>query len=253
MRFLSHQSATLVLTVLTDSTMYHLDPRTVLVVAAHPDDEVLGCGGTIARHADQGDDVHICIFAEGARSRRNVTDSDGDLICSRLAKSARAAAKVLGAQTLELLQLPDNRLDSIDRLDIVQTIERKLNELRPSIVYVHHSGDVNIDHRRLHESCVTACRPLPGSSVTSLLTYEVPSSTEWQTPGSNFAFSPNYFVNISSYWGLKHQALKAYDSEMRLFPHPRSYEAVEHLAKWRGAQSGTSCAEAFCIIRQLSL
>ena len=139
--------------------------KTILVVAAHPDDEVLGCGGTIARHADIGDEVHVLIVAEGATSRqlnRNRIQASSEL--SVLAKSAQQAGTILGATDVELLDLPDNRLDSLDRLDLIKTIEERLNAYQPQVVYLHHAGDVNVDHRRLHEAVVTACRPTPGQS-----------------------------------------------------------------------------------------
>ena len=225
----------------------------VLVVAAHPDDEVLGCGGTIARHGDAGDQVQVLIVAEGATSRQQKRDRDevaGNL--SALAQAAQAAGAVLGASGVELLDLPDNRLDSLDRLDLIKRIEERIALHQPQVVYVHHAGDVNIDHRRLHEAVVTACRPTPGQLVRRLLSYEVASSTEWQPSGSAPAFQPNWFVDISAQWHRKRQALEAYAAEMRPWPHSRSLDALEHLARWRGAQVGVEAAEAFCLLRQLA-
>ena len=224
----------------------------VLVVAAHPDDEVLGCGGTIARHVNSGDQVQVLIFAEGATSRQQERDRAQvrDKL-SALAKAAQTAGSILGAAGVELLDLPDNRLDSLDRLDLIQRIEECVERHQPKCVYVHHAGDVNVDHRRLHEAVVTACRPTPGHVVKRLLSFEVASSTEWQPPGSAQAFQPNWFVDISDQWERKREALLAYSSEMRYWPHARSLEAVEHLARWRGAQVGVEAAEAFCLLRQL--
>ena len=224
----------------------------VLVVAAHPDDEVLGCGGTISRHADFGDQVQVLVVAEGATSRHQ--DRDRVQVVdelSALAQGAQMAGSILGAAGVELLDLPDNRLDSLDRLDLIKRIEERVDHHNPSCVYVHHAGDVNVDHRRLHEAVVTACRPSPGHVVKRLLSFEVASSTEWQVPGSAPAFQPNWFVDISTQWERKREALEAYASEMRSWPHARSLEAVEHLARWRGAQVGVEAAEAFCLLRQL--
>ena len=224
-----------------------------LVIAAHPDDEVLGCGGTIARHADVGDQVQVLIVAEGATSRqqqRDLNQTSDEL--SALAQAAQQASVILGASGVELLNLPDNRLDSLDRLDLIKQIEERIARHQPQVVYVHHSGDVNIDHRRLHEAVVTACRPTPGQPVRRLLSFEVASSTEWQPPGSAPAFHPNWFVDISAQWPRKREALEAYASEMRSWPHARSIKAVEHLVRWRGAQVGVEAAEAFCLLRQLS-
>lgn len=226
---------------------------TVLVVAAHPDDEVLGCGGTIARHADSGDHVHVLIVAEGATSRqqlRNRGEASREL--SALALAAKKAGKILGAKDVEFLDLPDNRLDSLDRLDLIKQIEERIDRLQPEVVYVHHAGDVNVDHRRLHEAVVTSCRPTPAHPVQRLLSFEVASSTEWQPPGSAPGFQPNWFVDISAHWPRKREALAAYASEMRPWPHARSIEALEHLARWRGAQVGVEAAEAFCLLRQLA-
>ena len=224
----------------------------VLVVAAHPDDEVLGCGGTIARHADAGDQVQVLIVAEGATSRQQQRDriQAGDEL-SALALAAQKAGSILGAVGVELLDLPDNRLDSLDRLDLIKRLEESIERHRPQVVYVHHAGDVNVDHRRLHEAVVTACRPIPGHPVQRLLSFEVASSSEWQPPGSAPAFQPNWFVDISDQWQRKREALVAYASEMRPWPHARSLDALEYLARWRGAQVGVEAAEAFCLLRQL--
>jgi LmbE family N-acetylglucosaminyl deacetylase len=224
----------------------------VLVVAAHPDDEVLGCGGTIGRHADAGDQVKVLIVAEGATSRQEQRDrlQAGEEL-SALAQAAHTAGSILGAAGVELLDLPDNRLDSLDRLDLIKHIEQHIHRHQPQVVYVHHAGDVNVDHRRLHEAVVTACRPTPGHPVRRLISFEVASSSEWQPPGSAPAFQPNWFVDISDQWQRKREALLAYSSEMRPWPHARSLEALEHLARWRGAQVGVEAAEAFCLLRQL--
>ena len=226
--------------------------RSVLVIAAHPDDEVLGCGGAIARHSDFGDQVHVLIVAEGSTSRQKQRDrSQVEDELSALSRAAQAAGSILGAADVVLLDLPDNRLDSLDRLDLIKRIEEYVDHYKPGCVYVHHAGDVNVDHRRLHEAVVTACRPIPGNVVKRLLSFEVASSTEWQPPGSAAAFQPNWFVDISAQWERKREALAVYVSEMRDWPHARSLKAVEHLARWRGAQVGVEAAEAFCLLRQL--
>jgi len=222
----------------------------ILVVAALPDNEVLGCGGTIARHADVGDQVQLLIVAEGATSRQQQRDrSQATVDLSALALAAQRAASILGATGVEFLDLPDNRLDS---LDLIKQIEERIDRHQPQAVYVHHAGDVNVDYRRLHEAVVTACRPTPGHPVRRLHSFEVASSTKWQPPGSAPAFQPNWFVDISAQWPRKREALEAYASEMRLWPHARSSEAVEHLARWRGAQVGVEAAEAICFLPKLA-
>ena len=220
----------------------------VAVIAAHPDDEVLGCGGAISRHKENGDTVNILIVAEGIRSRIN-SGLDVEEKVSQLRESSKHAAKILNADHITMWDLPDNRLDSLNRLDITQKIEQYLNSHHADIVYVHHSGDVNIDHRIVHEAVITACRPYPGQRVKKILSYEVLSSTEWQPGGSNITFVPNYWIDISNHLGNKKLALAAYKEEMRLWPHPRSIKAAEHLAGWRGSQVGVEAAEAFCLLR----
>ena len=224
--------------------------NTVLVIAAHPDDEVLGCGGAIARHSHQGDAVHVLILAEGVTSRdgqRDRTQRTPEL--SALATAAEAAHRILGSQSLTLQDFPDNRMDSCALLDIVKPIERAIATHNPTLIYTHHSGDLNIDHRRIHEAVVTAARPLPDSGVQTLLFFEVPSSTEWQVPGAAPPFVPNWFIDIATTLEQKLAALDAYASEMRPFPHARSRQAVAALAHWRGASAGMQAAEAFCLGR----
>ncbi|MBO1063874.1 PIG-L deacetylase family protein [Anabaena sp. 54] len=227
---------------------------TVLVVAAHPDDEVLGCGGAIAKHAQQGDNVHILILAEGATSRDEKRDrSHFQRELSALASAAKQASEILGSTSVSLKDFPDNRMDGCELLDIVKVIEDAVTHIHPQIVYTHHNGDVNIDHRRVHEAVITACRPKPGSSIKTLLFFEVPSSTEWRPPGSAPSFAPNWFVDISETLTLKLKALEAYSLEMCPYPHPRSIESVEYLARWRGSTVGVEAAEAFMLGRNLCL
>lgn len=226
--------------------------KKILVVAAHPDDEILGCGGTIAAHAQAGDEVHVVIMAEGVTSRSprrdtaiHRTELDG------LAEVARKANTLLGAASVSLHSLPDNRMDSLDRLDVIKLIEAEIERVRPEIVYTHHAGDLNIDHRIVHESVLTACRPKPGHSVKSLLFFEVASSTEWMPGTSAPFFAPNWFVDISHTLDLKLKALDCYQSEMCAWPHARSIRALENLARWRGASVGMEAAEAFGLGRRI--
>jgi LmbE family N-acetylglucosaminyl deacetylase len=213
----------------------------ILVVAAHPDDEVLGCGGTIARYAAAGDDVNILIVAEGATSR---DDTNSEMVAA-LKQCAAKAALMLGAKPPIMLGLPDNRLDSMDRLDVIKAIERHIEEIGPNTVYTHHGGDLNIDHRIVYEAVITACRPVPGSSVRQIFSFETVSSTEWATPSIGHAFSANHYVQISDQMETKIRAIQAYETEMRPFPHARSLESVKTVARLRGSQVGVEEAEAF--------
>lgn len=224
--------------------------KRVLVVAAHPDDEVLGVGGTIIRHAQTGDTVRILLMAEGLTSRtdqRDVMNFQAEL--DALHKNAQSVAHTLGAESIKLAKFPDNRMDSVELLDVVKFIEKEIDDFHPEIVYTHHAGDVNIDHLQTHNAVVTACRSLPGNNVNELYFFETPSSTEWQMQTSDKAFLPALYVDISSAFEQKIKALELYDSEMRDYPHPRSYKAVEILARYRGYAVGIELAEAFSVGR----
>jgi LmbE family N-acetylglucosaminyl deacetylase len=218
---------------------------TVLVVAAHPDDEVLGCGGTIVKHVEGGDSVHVAVLGEGVLSRRGAQREE----LAQAQDACRKANEILGVHGLTLHDYPDNRLDSVDRLDVIRLVEEQLERLSPEIVYTHHWSDVNVDHYRINECVLAACRPVPGHSVKRLLFFEVPSSTEWRGPQD--CFNPNWFVDITGSFDRKVEALEAYGRELREFPHPRSLEAIGHLARWRGATAGVAAAEAFVLGRNI--
>ncbi len=233
----------------------------VLVVAAHPDDEVLGCGGTIALHCAAGDEVRIIFMADGegarfARPGQRSLQEDATLqqaILERQHMATGAAGKlgiVLGGQgTLTFLNYPDQRLDTVPLLDLAQAVETFARGYNPTIVYTHHGGDLNKDHRLTHEAVVTAFRPKPGSSVRTLLFFEVPSSTEWATPCT---FQPNAIVVLEEiYYSRKWAALECYGREMPEFPHPRSEIAMDSLSAWRGAACGVQRAEAFMVGRTI--
>jgi LmbE family N-acetylglucosaminyl deacetylase len=222
----------------------------VLVVAAHPDDEVLGCGATMALHAARGDTVHTMVLAEGIISRGETSVAAKRKLAA-LHEAAGRANRRLGVKKLELLQFPDNRMDSVDRLEVIQAVEAKIAAFRPVVVYTHHPGDLNIDHQITHEAVAAACRPLPGQTVKKVLCFEVPSSSEWRFAGSGPAFAPNWFIDVGAHLQAKIAALREYKGEMRPWPHPRSYKAVTHLAHWRGASVGCEAAEAFVLARMV--
>lgn len=222
----------------------------VLVIAAHPDDEVLGCGAAIAKHVQNGSEVQVVIMAEGLTSRAPHRDRQQ---CreglSELARAAQEAGCILGVSSVRLHNLPDNRMDSLDRLDVVKVVEDYVARFRPDLLYTHFGNDLNIDHQVVNQAVLTACRPLPGHPVKQILFFEVPSSTEWQIPTGGPCFAPNYFVDVTETIELKLQALQAYQSEMRPWPHARSVETVAALAKWRGSTVGVAAAEAFMVGR----
>ncbi len=223
---------------------------TVLVVAAHPDDEALGCGGTIARHAAAGDEVVVAFLADGVTSRD--PSAEHALELDRRQDSARRAAAILGVRDVLFGDLPDNRMDTVALLTIAQAVEAIIRDVEPTTVYTHHAHDLNVDHRFTHEAVMTAARPQPGSTIATVLTFETPSSTEWRSPSATTAFAPNWFVDISETLTLKLQALDAYAEEMRTWPHPRSTEAITHLARWRGSMVGHEAAEGFVLARRIS-
>ena len=216
--------------------------KTVLIFAAHPDDDILGCGGTIAKFVKQGFKTHVVFLSEGESSREGILNID-NLINERK-QNAKKALKILGCTSIEFLDFPDNRLDSIDLLNVVKKVEYYIDTYKPSTVLTHYAYDLNIDHQITHKAVVTACRPQPNCPVKELLFFEIPSSTEWNL--SN-AFMPNYYVDISKTLFLKKKALKIYKNEMRLFPHPRSIQAIENLSNYRGSSIGCKAAEAFLI------
>jgi len=211
----------------------------IQVIAAHPDDEVLGCGATIARHARSGDRVQVVFVADGFSSRDNGIDRS---------VHAKEASKVLGCEAPTFLNFPDNQLDTVALLNIVKKIEKVIENFQPNIIYTHHLGDLNIDHQIVHKAAITACRPQPDFCVKEIYSFEVLSSTEWSTSNS---FTPNYFVDISDTLKLKMLAIKAYDSELRSFPHARSLESIKTLAKYRGSSVGFCSVEAFELQRRI--
>lgn len=224
----------------------------ILVVAAHPDDEVLGCGGTIAKHTASGDDVHILIMAEGLTSRDNTRNASAHKQeLTELHANSQRVAEILGAKSVTLHNFPDNRMDGINLLDVIKTVEAEIDKVKPNIIYTHHAGDVNIDHQITHNAVVTAARPLPGQCVKQILFFETLSSTEWQMNNADKMFYPNWFVNIGDVFETKMTALKCYETEMREYPHSRSYEAVRLLAKTRGFSVGIEHAEAFMLGRNI--
>lgn len=216
----------------------------ILVIASHPDDEVLGCGGTISKHIKTGDTVTVCFLADGISSRETVKETE-----QQRNQASKNALKILGCLPPIFLNYPDNQLDTIPLLEIVKKIEKLIEQTQANIIYTQHYGDLNIDHKITHKAVMTACRPQPGCSVKEIYCFETLSATHWQSNSMGFAFTPNCFVDISNHFENKMKALRCYDAEMRDFPHARSYQAVESLAKLRGSFVGIEYAEAFVIER----
>ena len=223
-----------------------------LIVAAHPDDEILGCGATMARLIRQGHHVAIAILAEGITSRSRSRDEADQSMLTTLRTHAQKAANVLGIKDVFFSGLPDNRLDTIPLLEVAKIVEELIEHVGPERVYTHHGGDLNVDHAIVSRAVMIATRPVPDCPVRELYQFEVPSSTEWAFQHFEPSFRPNVFMDVSDTLTLKLQAMACYESEARTFPHPRSPEALAAIATRWGSVSGFKAAEAFQLVRALS-
>lgn len=230
----------------------------ILVIAAHPDDEILGMGGTILKHRKKGNDVRVIFLATGITSRRTTkyknstkyeTNENETKIMNNeiksLRKNATSALKLLKVNDVNFYDFPDNEMDSVSLLRVVKTIENEISKFKPDLVYTHHRNDLNIDHKICYNATLTACRPI--NNQIEIISFEVPSSTEWNYP---VIFNPNNFVNISKELTSKINALKMYKNEIRKFPHTRSTKYLKINAEKWGSVSGYEAAEAFEIIRK---
>jgi len=215
----------------------------ILIIAAHPDDEILGAGGTMLKHSVNGDEVEAIILARGITSRNNESKDK----IENLRADSKKACKLLKMKKVTHYDFPDNKMDSIPLLDVIKVIEDKIRNFKPEKIYTHHYGDLNIDHRITYQAALTACRPI-NTSVNEIICFEIPSSTEWNYPQN---FNPNYFVNITKQLNMKIKAMERYKGEIRKFPHPRSSKYLKVLAEKWGAVSGNNAAEAFEIIRKI--
>jgi len=223
----------------------------ILIVAAHPDDEILGCGGLIAKKIKQKNNIRILFLAEGVTSRYSLNEINSKRVINKSKirnNNAIIALKSLGIKKNEIY-LSDNpccRLDNFNQLEIVKNIEKHVDDFKPNQIFTHWHSDANIDHRIVYEATITATRPIYSFKIDLLASYEVLSSTEW-----NFKkpFHPNYFEDITNYIDKKISAIKLYKDELRSYPHSRSIKSIKSLSNYRGVQSGYLNAEAFNIIR----
>jgi len=227
------------------------DTDSVLVVVAHPDDEVLGCGGTMARLAQEGHEVRVAILAEGITSRSPQRELADPKQLHHLHQQAQQAADKLHVKEVVVASLPDNRLDTVPLLEVVKLVEDLIEKFGPEVIYTHHPGDLNVDHGVVHRAVLTATRPMPGQKVREIFAFEVPSSTEWAFHRLEPTFRPNVFVDITGTLEAKISALACYETETRKFPHPRSPEALRAIAARWGSVAGFQAAEAFELIRLL--
>lgn len=225
--------------------------KKVLVLAAHPDDEVLGCGGTIARLAASGCEVHIVILACGLTSRPDFPSAEAEARLQVHHVRARHAGELLGAKSVRVLGLPDQKMDTLPLLDITQAIEREIARWQPDTVFTQHGGDLNFDHTLTYRATLTATRPIAACPVRALYAYEVGSSTEWAFQKFEPRFQPSVFFDVRETLEKKIAALRIYESETRGFPHPRSPEAVRAVAQRWGSVAGVPAAEAFELVRMV--
>ena len=222
----------------------------ILVIAAHPDDELLGVGGTVSLLSGQGKTVRALVLAEGQTSRTEKREDTGRGTVDELRQDALSAAEKIGYKSIDFCDFPDNRLDSVDLLDIIKSVSEFIEQYKPDTIFTHHHGDLNIDHRRVCEAVLTAVRPMQGERVKRIYAFETPSSTEWNYSFES-PFCPNVYFNITETLEAKLAAMACYRSELREPPHPRSLEALRALAAYRGSNVGYRYAEAFMLLREL--
>ncbi len=218
-----------------------------LIIAAHPDDEILGCGGIINKLKKKGLDSYVLILTGGAETRYA---KDMELV---LKNNAYEANKLVGTKEVFFEELPNQQLDTIPLLKIIQAIEKYIAEIKPEIVFTHHGGDLNKDHRLVYEATITAVRPIVGQMVKRIYSYYVPSSTEWNFIEGDKVFVPNVYIDIKEEVDTKIQAMRCYACECRPYPHPRSPEAIKAYAQYWGITVGIEYSEPFKLIRGVGI
>jgi len=221
----------------------------ILVVAAHPDDEVLGCGATIAKLKKQGSQIFCLILGRGKSSRYKTEKDTYKKEKAALKKEAEKAGKILGISKMFFEDFPDQKYETVPLIEIIKSVEKIKNQIKPDVVFTHHSGDLNLDHQITFKAVITAFRPLKGESAKEIFSFEVLSSTEWSLPKRKNYFVPNVFVDASQTLQKKLGAMASYKSELKKYPHPRSSEGIKILAQKRGMEAGLKFAEAFELIR----
>lgn len=223
----------------------------VLVVVAHPDDEILGMGGTIAKYVSSGAEVALLIVTDGSTSQYK-DDSRLEEILEEKKRETLKAANILGISKVFYGGQPDMRLDITEHTAVNASIEAVVDEFQPDIVFTHFEGDVNKDHQCVFQSTLVACRPIPGQKIKELYSFSIPSSTEWSPQNIKTVFTPNVFVDISGEFAeKKYSAMLAYVTELREYPHPRNVDVLKILDQAVGLQVGLECAESFIAQRIL--
>lgn len=231
-----------------------LKNKRILLVVAHPDDELLGLGATMHKLIHQHQcQVHVVILGEGITSRSDIRDTklwEKELATHR--ENIKNAQAAIGYQSVSIYDFPDNRFDTVALLDIVKVIEKEKANFQSEVIFTHHGGDVNIDHQRTFEAVITACRPMDHEQVKTIITFETPSGTEWRASTDPRHFVPNLFFSVSKVnLEAKIKGMESYEFEKRPYPHPRSPEALRIQAQRWGIAVGCEYAEAFCVVRSV--
>lgn len=232
-----------------------LKNKRILVVVAHPDDELLGLGASMNRLiTDYNCTIRAVILGEGITSRSDTRDTERwEQELKKHRENIESARKSIGYQSVGIYDFPDNRFDGIDLLDIIKVIESEKEEFQPEVIFTHHGGDLNVDHQRTFEAVITTTRPMEHENVHTIVTFETPSGTEWRASSDPRHFIPNMFIEVSEEnLEAKIKGMESYEFEKRKYPHPRSPEALKILAQQRGAIVGKKYAEAFNMIRSIS-
>lgn len=217
----------------------------VLVVAPHPDDEVLGCGGVMARHAAAGDEVHVVVVTRGHPEVFSASSVE------HVRAEMREAHKILGVASAHFLDFPAPRMDTVPRHTVADAISKVLKELVPTLMYIPHFGDAHFEHGLIYEACLVAARPINPLTVGRILAYETLSETEWGAPVPGAAFQPTVYVDISEQLGRKLEAFSCFRTQVKDSPHPRSADVIRALATYRGAAAHLKAAEAFALVREI--
>jgi LmbE family N-acetylglucosaminyl deacetylase len=229
--------------------------KRIMIVVAHPDDELLGLGATMNKLITESNvTTHLVILGEGITSRSDVRDQEKwekELETHR--KNIYAAQACIGYHSVSIHQLADNRFDSVNLLDIIKIVEKEKEKFKPDVIFTHHGGDLNIDHQRTFEAVVTCTRPMAHEQVTTIIAFETPSGTEWRASTDPRHFIPNLFFEVSEKnIDAKIRGMENYEFEKRQYPHPRSPEALKIQAQRWGVAIGRSFAEAFVLVRQIN-
>jgi len=220
--------------------------KKIMVIAAHPDDEMLGCGGTLIKHSKRGDYIKTLILGQGMLSR-----GEDESILAKLRADSKEANDIIGVNELKFFDFPDNAFDSVPLLKIIKVVEKEVADYQPDIIYTHFSNDLNIDHRRTFEAVMTACRPQPGMKNPDIYSFYIQSSTDWIASTEATQFIPNIFVDVEDEIEQKIEALMAYQTEMKEYPHSRSLESIRVFSQYWGTRVGKYFAEPFILVRSV--